>query len=359
VTRTVRTRRKLVAEVADVLPGSRPGFTLIELLVVIGIVAILIALLLPAVQSARESARRTSCQNNLKQLGLAAHNFHDAWMKFPVGSTSQEFPLAPAFPHNFYRWSVLAHLTPFLEQSNAYNSLDLNVPLFAPPTFGIAAQNLGGVGILVPAFLCPSDSSKSVGSGYGLGQLGPTNYAGCAGSGMDGGTPFNTDGAFFINSERKTRDFLDGTTNTMLFSESTLGTGPKSTSDPSYVQRDPQTVYRFAFGAPLTDTMCDTVVSWNNSDLRGFMWVNGEYRCTLYNHYYQPNSPTPDCLGVSLNPDPAEQYTGYGWRAARSKHTGGVQACYADGSVHFISDTINRNVWLAASTVQGSEPIDF
>jgi len=352
--------RRRVPIVSNRSPSaSRSGFTLIELLVVIAIIAILMALLLPAVQQARESARRTSCKNNLKQLGLAVHNFAEAWRVFPVGSESKEFPLAPTFPHNFYRWSVLAHLTPYLEQSNAYNSLNLEVPLFSPPSFEVATENRGAVGLLVPAFLCPSDASKAVGTGYGLGDLGPTNYAGCAGTGMEGGTPFQTDGTFYINSKTSFRDFLDGTSNTIIMSESTLGTGAKATPDPTYVQNNPQTVYGFVFGAPLSDSACGSVSVWNQSDLRGFMWVNGEYRCTLYNHYYPPNSETPDCLGVSLNPDPAEQFTGYGWRAARSKHSGGVQVLYGDGSVHFINQSINYDIWVGAATPKGGEVIDF
>src|SRR5262249_44540851 len=98
---------------------QRPGFTLVELLVVIAIVGILMALLLPAIQMARESARRTSCNNNLKQIGAAAFQFHDARGVFPVGSESKPCPTMPSNPWTFYRWSTLAHMTPFLEESNA------------------------------------------------------------------------------------------------------------------------------------------------------------------------------------------------------------------------------------------------
>src|SRR6187455_2369779 len=98
--------------------NSTAGFTLVELLVVIAIIGVLVALLLPAVQMARESARRSQCLNNLRQLGLAVHNFESSHKLLPVGSESKPVPNAPTFPHNFYRWSVLAHLTPYLEQSN-------------------------------------------------------------------------------------------------------------------------------------------------------------------------------------------------------------------------------------------------
>ena len=118
----------------------RAAFTLVELLVVIAIIGILVALLLPAVQAAREAGRRAACQNNLKQLGLSVHNFESARKKLPTGSESRPYSAAPAHPYNFYRWSVLAHLTPYLEQSNAYNTIDINVPLY-PPTYQITPQN--------------------------------------------------------------------------------------------------------------------------------------------------------------------------------------------------------------------------
>jgi len=336
---------------------TRRGFTLIELLVVIAIIAILMALLLPAVQKAREAARQSQCKNNLKQLGLATHNFESSKQKLPVGSAPRQFSSAPTFPYNFYRWSMLAHLTPYLEQSIAYKSLDLNTPLFAPPTYGIAPQNQAAVQLLVPVFLCPSDQAKSVSTGYGLPQLGPTNYAGCAGTGAFGGSPFRNeaDGAFFVNSETRMRDFRDGTSSTALISESTLGTGDESTTNPSFVNADPQTVYRFVTGAPLTDASCAAVTRWNTSNRRGFMWVNGEFRCTLYNHYYTPNSKTPDCLGYLPTGTPDVQFTGYGWRTARSFHSGGVNVVMADGAVRFISQTINTAIWRGLATPKGNE----
>ena len=114
---------------------QRRAFTLIELLVVIAIIAVLISLLLPAVQSAREAARRAQCTNNLKQLGIALHNYHSSLNCFPVGFL---YPKAnqvyPGIPTLHYRWSVLAQLSPYLEQTNVYNALNVNWPIAAGPT---------------------------------------------------------------------------------------------------------------------------------------------------------------------------------------------------------------------------------
>ncbi len=299
---------------------NRIGFTLIELLVVIAIIGILIGLLLPAVQAVRESARRTGCLNNIRQLAIAAQNFESSFQRFPVGADSKPYPSNPTYPYNFFRWSVLAHLTPYMEQTNVHDTIDFNIPLFAPPGFTIDPHNVTAATTEIPLFLCPSDVAKPVSEGFGAGVLAPTNYAGCAGTGAGGGTPFadeGADGTFYINSKVRPRDFVDGLSNTVVFSESTLGTGNESTSNPMFVQQSPGTVYRYVGTAPLTDALATGASLWNVTNRRGFMWVDGEFRCTLYNHYYGPNSPTPDCVGHSFNPDPAKRFTGYGWRAAQ------------------------------------------
>ncbi|MEI6504494.1 MAG: DUF1559 domain-containing protein [Planctomycetota bacterium] len=332
------------------MPRARAAFTLVEVLVVVAILATLVGLLLPAVQSARESARRTSCTNNLRQLGLAAANHESARGRFPIGAESRQWKERPDFPHQFFRWSVLAHLSPYYEQEQLLRSLDLTVPLYTGLTSdSIAPQNKPIVKLTVPLFLCPSDLGGPVSDLFG-----PTNYAGCTGSGAGGGTPFETEGIYGINSRTQPGHVTDGLSKTVAFSESILGTGPKAERSRGSITAD--TGYGFTFTAPLTEPACSRPFYYNFTDLRGFSWANGEYRTTLYNHARGPNSDAMDCLAALMStPDLARMYAGYGWRAARSRHRGGVNVGMADGAVRFVADEIESDAWRAASTRAGGE----
>ena len=332
------------------MPRARAAFTLVEVLVVVAILATLVGLLLPAVQSARESARRTSCTNNLRQLGLAAANHESARGRFPIGAESRQWKERPDFPHQFFRWSVLAHLSPYYEQEQLLRSLDLTVPLYTGLTSdSIAPQNKPIVKLTVPLFLCPSDLGGPVSDLFG-----PTNYAGCTGSGAGGGTPFETEGIYGINSRTQPGHVTDGLSKTVAFSESILGAGPKAERSRGSITAD--TGYGFTFTAPLTEPACSRPFYYNFTDLRGFSWANGEYRTTLYNHARGPNSDAMDCLAALMStPDLARMYAGYGWRAARSRHRGGVNVGMADGAVRFVADEIESDAWWAASTRAGGE----
>jgi hypothetical protein len=213
--------------------------------------------------------------------------------------------------------------------------------------FKVRPENVGAVKFFVPEFLCPADILRPVSPDFG-----PTNYAMCAGSGMGGGTPRDTDGVFFMNSQTTLSKITDGLSKTSLVSESLLG----QPLDGTY--HDPRTEYKFAFGSPISDTVCGAANQWNMSDPRGFSWANGEFRCGLYNHYYSPNSPTPDCMGVQLGGGVQFQFTPYGWRAARSAHAGGVNVILADSSLQFVADAIDLDVWHGLSTIAGQEAVE-
>jgi len=328
----------------------RRGFSLVELLVVVAIIGTLVVLLLPAVQSAREAARRMQCGNNLRQLALAAANYETARGYYPVGSESRQWAARPNFPYQYFRWSVLAHLSPFYEEQQLLQGLDLTVPLYIDlRPDAIAPQNKPIVKLTVGLFLCPSDKAAPVSDLFG-----PTNYAGCTGTGTGGGTPFDTNGIFFINSRVRPKEVTDGLTKTALFSESILGDGPVATTDRTH--RNPATAYVFVLGAPLADSQCNAAQMLNYTDLRGFSWANGEYRTTLYNHARSPNDAVIDCVGVIMNTaDKKMMYAGYGLRAARSRHPGGVNVAFADGAVRFVADGVAAAVWQAAATRAGGE----
>jgi len=331
---------------------SAGGFTLVELLVVIAIIGVLIALLLPAIQSAREGGRRLSCANNLKQLGDALHNFESARKCLPTGADAKQWEAAPTLAYTFYRWSTFAHLTPYLEQTTAHNSLDLSVPLYTNIAAVVAAQNRAGVALVIPLFLCPTDDRAAVAAGFG-----PLNYTACAGDGSDGGSPFQTKVLFYVNSQTRMRDITDGTSKTIAMSESSLGTGNESFSS-ALDKVDKQTVYAYVFGTPLTDDACNSAFNFNWTNRRGFAWVNGEYRCGLFNNYLTPNSARIDCMATVLNTsDPAQLFAAYGWRAARSRHSRGVNILMADGSTHFASDGVNSTIWQGLSTRSGRESV--
>jgi prepilin-type N-terminal cleavage/methylation domain-containing protein/prepilin-type processing-associated H-X9-DG protein len=338
---------------------TRRAFTLIELLVVIAIIAVLIGLLLPAVQKVREAAARLSCSNNLKQLGLAAMNYESAYGQLPpafLGRVPQGVPL-PAY---FYSWSVLAQLNPYLEQTNIYNRMDLNQPIYDPANgYNISAANQFAVQQVVKLFLCPSDKTPQLTGGYGVPVLGPTNYAACIGSGTtNGGAPFgspwNADGIFQAKTPNRITDITDGTSNTAMMSESTLGEGPESAS--GAIPASPQTVYAYLTAGLPTDSACASASMWNVQRRRGFLWATGEIRCATYNHYYPPNAPQWDCVANDYTPGEGI-YTAVGFRAARSRHTGGVNLLLGDGSVRFVAQTIDPTTWRAIATRAGGEVV--
>ncbi|MEX0676078.1 MAG: DUF1559 domain-containing protein [Pirellulales bacterium] len=313
---------------------ARSGFTLVELLVVIAIVGVLTALLLPAVQSAREAGRRTSCLNNLKQIGVALQNFHQSQGRFPPGRGGP--------PPKIF--SALAYLLPYVEESSLEGLIDLsqaptNVVVKGVPYSGKA--NYPAAITTVAMLACPSDLSAGRVSGS---EFGATNYAANSGSAAVDGSLWPADGVFFGESQVRFRDLLDGSSHTAAFSERMLGTGLPFTP--------PQTglfILELSNSVVLDDNSCASPGSGNWYNARGAKWILGNYGNTLYNHHFTPNPPQWDCMN-----QPQQK----GFMAARSYHPDGVNVVFCDGSTRFVEDNIDLAVWRATATRAGSETLD-
>lgn len=325
------------------VPRVRRAFTLVELLVVIAIIGLLIALLLPAVQAAREAARRMQCSSQLKQIGIAMHNYHTVHRVFPMG--------LPMYNRAF---SPLAQLLPYAEQDAIFeNLIDFRhspIELGPPFTDPFWVNNLEASATIVPIFNCPSDKKQVEGAVYSDSSSGTsyqyagTNYAGCTGSGVPGqGWLADADGVFKQSTALGVRDLKDGTSNTVAFSEIIKGGGVANRGS------DPQEFYKLIPGPPsfpihLTAEGCAGSPVWMGD--RGKRWIAGRYSEGLYNHFYTPNSLTPDCVdGVG----------GAAWTAARSRHPNGVNTLLSDGSTRFVTEGVDRVIWQAVSTRAGGE----
>jgi prepilin-type N-terminal cleavage/methylation domain-containing protein/prepilin-type processing-associated H-X9-DG protein len=328
---------------------SRRGFTLIELLVVIAIIAVLIALLLPAVQAAREAARRAQCVNNLKQIGIALHNYEGTNNMLPSGRYG--------YP---YLWSSLAQLLSNIEAANLYNAINF---AFASETNQLPyPANSTVESLVIRVFLCPSDGQDRVDPSWG-----GTNYVSCSGTGTLNNGNFNIvagaplpDGPFYNTSTVRFAAITDGLSNTASFSETTMGTDTNTspgTLPPANARRQ---FALFNTSGYLTGSLSPSLFLLPNTSLsvcsmpdqwsgdRGREWSRGSFVMASYNHFYTPNSPYPDCTDAGRN----AAITG-----PRSFHSGGVNVLVLDGHVQFIKNTVNLPIFRALSTISGGEVI--
>jgi prepilin-type N-terminal cleavage/methylation domain-containing protein len=333
------------------------GFTLIELLVVIAIIAILIALLLPAVQQAREAARRTQCRNNIKQIGLALHNYHGTHNVFPFGKGASY----PAPTPVYARWSQHALLLPYLDQIPLYDRINFNSPPSTPGMGGVvafmpayvspSAPNAAASQTIVSMFLCPSDLKPSDP------WQAQNNYVGnqggwlCDRSNVPGAPTDNSPneiqtGVFYFLSGVRAGDVLDGLSTTVFFSEKIRGNG---TPDP---QTDLFVIpHQTSLGA--TYSTCQAINPLTATPLTskwGYSWVMGENCCTQYNHVAVPNSYS--CAGTGF---PGTMTNMAMQVAPSSRHIGGVHVMMGDGAVKFASSGVDLAVWRAVGTRYGKE----
>ncbi|WZO98419.1 DUF1559 domain-containing protein [Isosphaeraceae bacterium EP7] len=369
------------------MKSARRGFTLIELLVVISIIAVLIALLLPAVQSAREAARRIQCTNNMKQIGLAFHNYESANQAFPP--TTILIPTATGGPGSWAfesSWSAFARVAPFLEQTAFFNSINFNLTYSEPPNTTVSNMPLA-------ALTCPADPGSHIDDA----TLGNTGYATTSYGTSDGDWyvwsvnwgatnsvgPMNKS-MFGPNYARSIAMVSDGLSNSLMASEGTIGhaqmrgcmKAPSVPSDASVGTWSPTNVP--APGAASNAALAELIGSCGaatgkikaGGPLGHTRWCNGGVYYSGFTTAVTPNGPVKArsrATGFSnagklvpMDWDSVDENDGgptYMSLAASSMHPGGVNSLFGDGSVRFVKDTINATAWRAMGTIAGGEVI--
>lgn len=293
---------------------SRGGFTLIELLVVIAIIALLIALLLPAVQHVREAARRTTCRNNLKQIGLAIHNYISTFTTFPPGSTSViDNGVWSANPSQYHLHSWASLILPYIDQGNLYNQVNYNISALDPQNKTAAANRLA-------LYRCPSYQGNDYSQEPLYVALSPMysirNYV-AIGATTVGNLWKSPDGVIYPQSRTKIADVTDGTSSTVQVAET--------------------------------------------REQNAAVWIDGGTASLSSRRYDDANPPSYASTESAINYTPYYNSAGQGidclW-AASSLHSGGALHLFADGSVRFLSQQLNPDLYDALVTRAGSEAIN-
>ena len=330
-------------------PNSRNAFTLIELLVVIAVISILMGLTIPAVQAVRRSAQSLSCKNNLKNIGLAVLNFQTSQGSFPV---SFEVPSGTTVRGS---WSIHSRIMPYMEEDNAYKNIDFLVDWHDQVATGVPAY-------AVPTYTCPSEPNTKTREQGGSPYVHGTNYGFNMGEWLVH-NPVNGvtgNGAFRVNRATQPKDFTDGLSRTLCATDVKAYTPyirNVDTIDPTL---------------PTLTTQFDGVTGQlklgplPDSNTGHTVWCDGRVHHTGITSVFAPNTRVPyNYMGFEYDIDYSSQQEGrdltrptYAAVTSRSYHPAGVNASNMDGSVHFVTNSIDLEIWRALSTASGGEIID-